>query len=92
MGRLGGNCGVWSKLNPEGGGNIGRLSWEGKTDDGLLPLGVPVLSTLTQSCSSLGTKGFASRLGLGTKPLPGGRTVVWAGRPITCQSIIFWFL
>lgn len=88
VGRLGGNCGICSELGSEGGGNIARLSRDGKTDVGLLPVDKPVLSTLTQSCSSLGTKGLASRLGLGTKPFPGGRTVVWAGRPSSCQPLL----
>jgi hypothetical protein len=81
VGRLGGSCGVGSEGVDDGGGRICRLARGADTEDDLLPFNGPVLSTLTQSCSSLGTKGFASRFGLGTKPFPGGRTVVCAGRP-----------
>lgn len=82
--RLGGSCGVGSEDVDEGGGNICCCPRDTETEDGLLPLVGPVLSTLTQSCSSLGTKGLASRFGLGTNPFPGGRTVVCAGRPGSC--------
>jgi hypothetical protein len=83
--RLGGSCGVCSDVIDEGGGNnICRLARGAETEGDLLPLDGLVLSTLTQSCSSLGMKGLASRFGLGTYPLPGGRTVVCAGRPSFC--------
>ena len=76
--RLGGNWGL--PLTPNGGGSL-RGALDAVEEERVTSDDDGILSTLTQSGSSLGVNGFPGRARFGTEPLPGGFNVEDAGNP-----------